>query len=304
MSQKLSRCSFRRRLQGFTLIELLVVMAIIGVLVALLLPAVQSARAAARKTSCMNNLKQIGAALHNYHDMHQSFPPGYVYRLGPTGNEAGFGWATMLLPLVEQTNVYHEFNFNVPLWDNANIVARTTPMAVFHCPADPVDSNEFIEMGVAPVERYAIASFVACFGPPDLDANQEQRDGMFSRNSSTRVQDVADGLSQTLAAGERANGPFRAGIPHGVHFTYETTWSGAVRQFDDPTDDHGHMILFQTGHAPNALDSDDRDVSAPHDGFAQFLLADGGVHTISALIDFPLYQALGTMDGNETIPGF
>ncbi len=83
----------------------------------------------------------------------------------------------------------------------------------------------FVEMGPLP-ERYAMASYAACFGPPDLDAVQEQRDGMFSRNSRTRFADVTDGLSQTLLIGERENGPFRRAGSHGVHFSYETAWLG------------------------------------------------------------------------------
>ena len=137
------------------------------------------------------------------------------------------------------------------------------------CPSDTVSENSFVEM--QPGERYAMGSYVASFGPPDLDDNQEQRDGMFSRNSSTRTRDVRDGLSNTLCAGERQNGPFRNGAAHGVHFSYETTWCCAVREITDLTDDHGHMALFQTGHTPNSPFSDDRDVSAPHVGYANFL---------------------------------
>lgn len=114
--------------RGFTLIELLVVMAIIAVLVAMLLPAVQQAREAARRTSCRYHLKQLGLALHNYADAHQTLPPGYLYRpdasSSPTSNGVGFEWGAMSLPFLEQSSLYGQFSWNVPLHDNANQNAR------------------------------------------------------------------------------------------------------------------------------------------------------------------------------------
>ena len=210
----------------------------------------------------------------------------------------------MLLPYLEQSSLFKQLDLDKPIWDAANEPCGKRHLSVFLCPNDSVSRDGYVEMGVAPVELYGMASFVACFGPPDLDAVQDQRKGMFSRNSATTMANVLDGSSQTLMAGERVNGPFRGGIPHGVHFSYETTWAGAVRQFDEPTDDHGHMVLFQTGHTPNNPLSDDRDVSAPHFGYAQFLFADGHVRTVSSDINFAVYQALSTMADSEPIDGF
>lgn len=286
--------------RGFTLIELLVVIAIIAVLVSLLLPAVQQAREAARRTGCKSNLKQFGIALHNYHDTHRVFPPGYLYKPDPQGNGMGFGWGAMVQPFLEQTPLHKRFDWNVPIWNPADQAAREIQLPVFLCPSDPVSEGAFVEMGLTP-ERYAMGCYVACFGPPDLDADQEQRDGMFSRNSRTTAGDVTDGLSNTLAVGERQNGPFRQAGVHGMHFSYETTWMAAVREWDDPTDDHGHMVLFQTAHPPNSPLSDDRDVSAPHVGISQFLSADGSARAVSENIDFAIYSALGTRAGGEVV---
>jgi prepilin-type N-terminal cleavage/methylation domain-containing protein len=293
-----------RARRGFTLIELLVVIAIFAVLIGLLLPAVQQSREAARRISCRNQIKQLGLAVHNYAETHGVVPPGYLYRVdsttSPASNGAGFGWGAMILPFVEQTAIYGQFDWNRPLHDDVNRPARERHLPVFLCPSDPVSSNGYVEMGPLP-ERYAMASYAANFGPPDLDADQEQRTGLFSRNSRTRWSDVTDGLSNTLMLGERQNGPFRNGAVHGNHFSYETAWAGAIRDWDEPDDDHGHMTLFQTGHVPNSAESDDRDVSAPHVGYANFALADGAVRGISENVDHIVYEALGTRASGEPL---
>src|SRR5437899_3867670 len=139
-----------RRRSGFTLIELLVVIAIIGVLIALLLPAVQKVREAANRTQCLNNLKQMGLALHNYHDTHRSFPPGILSTLsnpswkmtpGNCNSEApdlGPGWSffAFMLPYLEQDTLYRSIRFDLPLTDPANDAARRTLVKIYVCPSD------------------------------------------------------------------------------------------------------------------------------------------------------------------------
>jgi len=305
---------------GFTLVELLVVVAIIGILVALMLPAVQAAREAARKASCKNNLKQVGLAVHHYHLCLGSFPPGYVYKPHPRGNQAGFGWAALVLPYLEQEAVYRQFDFRVPIFHPINRVPRERHLAVYLCPTDPITERQFVKMGASSPERYAMASYVGNFGSPDLDLTPDCSDGVFSRNSATRMADVTDGLSNTLFVGERVNGVRLRGsrgiqdpgasagwspVPfhgdHGLHMHYETTWAGAVRDLNDPADDHGHMVLFHAAHTPNSLQTDDRDITAPHSGVAQFLLGDGSVHAISETIDAAVYAALATRCGGEAV---
>ena len=289
--------SLRRR-DAFTLVELLVVIAIVGVLVAMLLPAVNAARESARLSECKNNLRQFGLAMHNYEISFEKLPPGYAYVPSSEGNASGHSWGAFVLPFLEEPAVYEQIDFDLPVFDPANRIARETHLGVFLCPTDDISPQGFIEMGD---DRFAMACYVANFGPPDLDENQEQRDGVYSRNSDTRLSEITDGLSLTLMIGERQNGPFRAGASHGNHFEYETTWAASVRDIDDPTDDHGHMTLFQTGHTPNHPESDDRDVSSSHAGLAVFLLCDGSVRPISGEIDFAVYSAMGTRAGEEIV---
>lgn len=286
---------------GFTLIELLVAIAIIGVLIALLLPAVQAARETARLSQCKNNLRQIGLAMHNFESSFGKLPPGYDYLSAPDGNALGYGWAAYILPQLEQQNVYDRIDFKLPVYHANNQAAREQHLRLLLCPSDDISPLGFIEMGP---DLFAMGCYVANFGPPDLDEDQEQRLGVFSRNSKTRFREITDGLSSTLMVGERQNGPFRAGIELNNHFEYETTWAGSVRDIDDPTDDHGHMTLFQTGHTPNDPLSDDRDVSSFHRGFAQFLFCDGSVRSIAEEVDPAVYAAMGTRDGGEVFDGF
>src|SRR5262245_47588566 len=136
----------KRTSQGFTLIELLVVIAIIAVLVALLLPAVQQAREAARRSQCKNNLKQIGLAMHNYHEMASSFPPETIWSFDPTGTGTGpnkqprnYTWLVMLLPYLDQAPLYNAINFSLPIWGQmaAGKSIAGTQLPILACPSDP-----------------------------------------------------------------------------------------------------------------------------------------------------------------------
>jgi prepilin-type N-terminal cleavage/methylation domain-containing protein len=300
---------YTSRRSAFTLVELLVVIAIIGILIALLLPAVQAAREAARRSWCKNNLRQVALAMHNYELARRTLPPGYEYLPNSVGNQRGFSWSVRILPFLEQQPLADRFDYNRPVFDPVNLAAREQHVSSYLCPTDDLSPAGFVSMGD---ERYAMACYVANFGVPDLDEDQEQRAGAanplgpfdrpwgpFYRNSKTPLKKITDGLSRTLMVGERQNGPFRASGVHGPHVEYETTWAGAVRDLDDRTDDHGHMALFQTGNTPNAATSNDRDVSSSHAGSAEFLMCDGSVHTVREEIDLVTYQAASTMNQAE-----
>ena len=325
---------------AFTLVELLVVIAIIGILIGLLLPAVQQVREAARRTSCKNNIRQLSLAMHNYESALGQFPPGYSYISGTeyaaqTGypvaggfedaNHLGHGWGAHILPYIEQNNLHDLVDFKLPGFDPVNLDAREFQISTFLCPTDSWSPKNFVvrDDSSTPVERYAAASYCASWGPAsgvaetpsdpsddiNLDATPDASEGPFFRNSRTRFADVLDGTSSTLAIGERTNGPILDfdGNPIGVppHPNFENVWFAAIRDIDAPDDDHGHMVLFDAEYGPNqargAGTGADRGVSAPHGGLAQFGFLDGSVHTISETIDITTYRALASIKGGEVV---
>ncbi len=303
----------KSKARGFTLIELLVVIAIIAILIALLLPAVQQAREAARRSACKNNLKQLALGLHNYESTFGLLPPGYLHKFDSSGsgaNHMGFAWGSMILPQLEQANLSVLFNFNLPIFDLQNLKARETHLKVFLCPTDTYSENGYIvrDQNFSPQERYAGASYAANWGPSDsavnLDETPTQSRGVFYRNSSTKFRDIVDGLSNTLALGERTNGPIPGGTLADGHSYFETAWCAAARNIEQPTDDHGHMVLFETQYRPNQKNTDDKGISTPHVGVGQFANCDGSVRAISENIDANIYNALGTRSGGEVIGEF
>jgi prepilin-type N-terminal cleavage/methylation domain-containing protein len=218
----MSLASRPRPARGFTLIELLVVISIIGVLVALLLPAVQAAREAARRAQCVNNLKQVGLALHNYEGTCQVLPSGYVSAFDSAGTDLGpgWGWATMVLPRMEQSSLFASVNFSVGVESPANLTSRLTIVSGFLCPSDRVEPSwpavsRDPATGVVfqVICQVAPSNYVGMSGYSEPGPDGE---GVFFRNSSIAFRDITDGLSQTITVGERA------------HLLGVATWSGSV----------------------------------------------------------------------------
>jgi prepilin-type N-terminal cleavage/methylation domain-containing protein len=201
--------------RGFTLIELLVVIAIIAILIALLLPAVQQAREAARRTQCKNNLKQIGLAMHNYHDVYSAFPQLVhgiinVTQPGPAPPAANWGreWGgmsvhTMFLPYIDQAPLYNQLNFSVFWHDNPNRDLHRTKIAGFMCPSDPKP----------PGQNDGFNNYAANTGPNlGWEAALNRVVGPFHRRATTRIRDITDGTSNTIAFGEITTGDGDNGI--------------------------------------------------------------------------------------------
>jgi prepilin-type N-terminal cleavage/methylation domain-containing protein len=189
--------------RAFTLIELLVVMAIVGVLIGLLLPAVQKVREAANRMKCANNLKQFGLALHTYHDNNGSFPPGVTADTSDlrTGKHSGL---TVLLPYLEQQNLYARYNFAATWIDPSNLAVAQMKVPVFLCPSGPDRVTEDGGVSGAP-SHYAFSK--GAYAYLSRDTSIRPGSGLFDVNSARRFADILDGTSQTFAMGEAVGGP-------------------------------------------------------------------------------------------------
>ncbi|MEX1041640.1 MAG: DUF1559 domain-containing protein [Pirellulaceae bacterium] len=301
------------RVGGFTLVELLVVIAIIGVLVALLLPAVQQAREAARRMQCQNNLKQLGLGLHNYHDTYQAFPAG---RYVDANVNTYLGWGTMILPFLEQSALFDSIQANGGMtatasWDtiaNVQLDARTV-LNMFVCPSDiggGLNLHPYM-LGVAddPSSAYGKSNYVGIAGASNFDDTADL-DGVFQHSFSpvqhARFADITDGTSHTAVVGERCSLP-GDGIPNNQGNAYRASlWigdrnvgPGASSSMDVLTrmDRVGDNIQYTIFGVNNLC------LSSVHPGGVQMLLGDGHVTFVSENIDLRIYAAMGTMSGRE-----
>jgi prepilin-type N-terminal cleavage/methylation domain-containing protein len=269
----LKRCSGRRSSAGFTLIELLVVIAIIAILIGLLIPAVQKVRAAAAKTSCSNNLKQIGLAMHMYQDGNQSLPPGWLCTnsLAPS---PGWSWSLLILPYLEQGNLYNAINPDVsvtlaPTFSTAQMTALQTPVKTYICAGD---NGAVLNTNFAPSPYCSKSNYVinrSLLGPDDA-----------SRPVFATVQGIPDGSSNTIMVGERditkntAAPAFIRSTSSSCSFEGRGGWSL------NPQPPAG-KTAFTTG------DDQRLAFSSLHTGVCLFVFADGSVHAISNNIPGP-----------------
>ena len=330
--------------RAFTLIELLVVIAIIAILIGLLLPAVQKVREAAARMKCSNNLKQIGLALHSYHDANSFFPPGYADgNTNPASTPdsdvgPGWGWASFLLPHLEQSNLFTQINFNQTVGAGVNALVSQQSLSVFQCPSDPYQQNfpVYDSSFSTPIATVAHSNYVGCSGwvecfngaggSPQVGFGDDGLAGVFGsggrgvfyRNSRTNFAAVTDGTSNTIFAGERS----------GNHSP--STWTGAVPGGRCPAwmatqppspyvpppgpaydnADFGEALVLAHCNATH-LPSADFPIFDPdtfysmHTGQgANFLFGDGSVHFLTSNINPNTYQAMGTIAGGEVLSDY
>jgi prepilin-type processing-associated H-X9-DG protein/prepilin-type N-terminal cleavage/methylation domain-containing protein len=283
---------------AFTLIELLVVIAIIAILIALLLPAVQQAREAARRSTCKNNMKQMGLAMHNYHDVHGSFPYGLW-------DDDSYGWGTFLLPHLDQTPIFNQLDFNFHMDRSGNLPVGSlaadvfespgyntvvnTPLSVYLCPSAPLEGRQ---NGAGP----ARSDYLGCNGTADDGVFVRFTDQANGQDPIISIRDITDGTSNTFTIGEAAWHSQRLnGVPD-VTDTYPF-WVGAVFHDED------HMRKTDTRLN---VGGDDDSFGSYHTGGAHFLFADGHVKFISENIDANTgvgnnHQAYGTYNKLGTI---
>ncbi|APW61129.1 DUF1559 domain-containing protein [Paludisphaera borealis] len=307
--------------RGFTLIELLVVIAIIGLLIALLLPAVQSAREAARRAQCSNNLKQIALAMHLYHETLNVLPPGYFTVDGPPNvGEIGNGWAwgSMILDRLEQRPLYNSINFSLQIADSGSQTARSAQPSVFLCPSatrsGPASFHFPKAAPLLPTDLSA-SQYIACAGSHfEQDYSLDRGNGVLIRNHAFGLRDVRDGSSMTLLIGERsrnvADGTWVGVVPNGIveqaRQCTDPNWSyqvcggayGMVLAFTDlPLSEPAPIIGLNSPRAGG--DS----FWGLHPGGCNFSFCDGSVRFIKQTINPYILSALATRDGGEVVGG-
>ncbi len=297
---------------GFTRIELLVAAAMGLLLAANAAPAVMQFREAAQRTQCKNNLKMLGLALHNYHDVFGTFPPGYVVRNWDSPSQRGFGWMASILPFADQAPLYNQLNFNAGSFMDVNPqsdqkTALMTLVPAYRCPADALPnlnekrggwptSNYSGNAGHRPFPRLA-AGIVTDYWPGQIVSphDNKTRSGIFGPNSKIGIRDITDGTSNTIMVSERGLTSL-GGI-----------WPGITSAT------HENDALTDTSHLsrPNAgLTS----FSSQHKGGLHILLCDGSVRWIEDTIDSQptddplqpngLYQMLGCRNDGQVMPAF
>lgn len=256
------------RRDGFTVVELLVVIAIIGSLVSLLLPAVVSTRAASHRTSCANNLRQIGIALQAHHEQHQSFPPGAIEWRPPNGDKSKrqLAWSVFLLPFLEQGNLFDQIDRSSAFDSEVNADAAATVLSVYLCPTS-VRGERLVD-GRGPCD-YGGINGERITGP-----NNPPK-GIMLYDQPVRDAHIRDGLSNTMIVAEDSEWP-------------EGQWINGRNIFDQ-------------AFGINAAPAFENDIRSGHTGGAQAVFADASVRFLSEELDLYLLAALCTRAGGEVV---
>jgi prepilin-type N-terminal cleavage/methylation domain-containing protein len=285
---------------GFTLIELLVVIAIIAILIGLLVPAVQKVREAASRIQCINNLHQLAIGLHNYHDRYGGFPPAKQEN-PPGSNTRVHSWTPLILPDIEQDNLYKKYRFDVN-WDNAatnDAGVNQVVIKVFICPSAPPNRLGANKRGII---DYSPANQIARPNPyvTNMPPSDSTFIGILGHNTARRLTDVKDGTSSTILLAEDA----------GRNQTWEmgrlVATGGATGAWANPGTEitvNGFNAATLTYPGPCAVNcSNNNEIYAFHTGLANVAMADASVHSLRAGTDVNVVIALITRAVGEVIP--
>ncbi|MCG6157955.1 DUF1559 domain-containing protein [Rubinisphaera margarita] len=311
-----------RTRRGFTLIELLVVIAIIAILVALLLPAVQQAREAARRSSCKNNLKQLGLALHNYHDTHKTFPQGAMGQptvgSGEQRQTNNFSWHVQILPMMEESALHDQFDFDLFYDVQVNEDAAMNKVDGYYCPSARNVDHESNEAGQWAVHYLGIAGPFGPIAGTSPTRNHEfagsstnshggiAKCGILTMNENRNFSDIVDGTTNTLLVGEYSGRPETNGTK-----TFRPWHQGASSSGANAAMYCCKNVKQTINQRPSTYISADplwkfNDVgaSSQHDGGAQFLMGDASVRFLSQNMDFETYKNLADMQDEMVIGEF
>ena len=293
--------SFSRRTKkfGFTLVELLVVIAIIGVLVALLLPAVQAAREAARRMQCSNNLKQIGLGFHNYHDANKKLPPGQDYGIvrsdsaSNPGTRPGWSWSAYIMPYLEGNAAFDQIDFDELMYKGNHPELLANPVALALCPSDETEPVRAHFPGKTSIPLQAVSSYLVSAGPFNISPNPyrghpDRMRGCFFMSSAIEFREITDGLSNTIFAGEIKF------LEKVVNPKLKRDWNGFWYGRHDGRSSKGTaywlLSLNRTGevrmNAPGQAETVLRKgFHGSHPGGVQFLFGDGAVRYLTETIN-------------------
>ncbi len=294
---------------GFTLVELLVVIAIIGVLVALLLPAVNAAREAARRVQCQNNLKQLALGIELHHGVKRHFPPARIgSRQHPSGTDQyAVSWAFLLLPFLEEQAIVDAHDPNARVDDEVNAGAMRVPVSAFFCPTrrGPIADRDFdndnspsLVRGVGAAGDYAANSGTSTrHGMPGRDTVDREEVGPIFTLSRIRARQVTDGLSKTYSLGEKYLPPEPTGVPDGLKHLAQ----GDVAFF---TGDARHTIVRRSsaGFPDSLTDSYPGKFGSAHNDISHFAFLDGSVHSLEHDIEIDLLKKLSAIGDGGKIP--
>ncbi len=283
----------RRTRPGFTLVELLVVIAIISILVLLLLPAVNAAREAARRTTCLNNITQLGLAVHNYEYHFEHLPPGVINPDGPIRNVAEgnhTSWIVQILPYLEENTLYARYDQQEGAYGPGNDAVRRAAVTTLECPSDPAVGTEEGEV--------ALSSYVGCHHDSEAPID-ENNNGLLFLNSAIRYSEIADGSSKTILLGEAVPSENDLGWVSGTRATLRNTsaiepmdqsrWQPAGAGEAEVVEDPLHVGGFSSAHAG---------------GVANFAFADGSAKAISRDISPEILQLLGNRADGAIMPRY